>query len=96
MTQNEKITISLPFELIENPNVVWVDDKKIDDIIVESSPDGNRLIIPLGPSLNKITILGSHVIPEFEIAVMILVVSIFGMILASKTHSLNSLNVVNP
>ncbi len=87
-TQNEKITISLPFELIENPNTVWADDKKIEEFDVESSPDGNRLIIPLDSSPNKITIMGSHVIPEFEIAIMILLTSIFGIILVSKNHYL--------
>jgi len=95
-TLNDKITISLPFELIENPNTVWADDKKIEDFSVESSPDGTRLIIPLESSPSKITIMGSHVIPEFEITIMILLVSIFGIILLSKKHSLKPFNGLTP
>ncbi|NIP61300.1 MAG: PEFG-CTERM sorting domain-containing protein, partial [Nitrosopumilaceae archaeon] len=66
----------------------WADDKKIEEFSVESSPDGTRLIIPLESSPSKITIMGSHVIPEFEIAIMIMLISIFGIILLSKNHSL--------
>ena len=87
-TENEQITISLPFELIENPNAVWVDDKKVDDFTVEISNDGTRLVIPLESSPNKITVMGTHVIPEFEFVMFILIASVMGLMTLSKKHRL--------
>ena len=94
-TENEKITISLPFELIENPNTVWVDDKKVDNFTVEISNDGTRLIIPLESSPSKITIMGSHVIPEFEFVVLILIASIVGLVVLSKKQNLLKATISN-
>ena len=94
-TQNDKITLMLPTQLIENPNSVWVDDSKINDFSVESTSDGTRLIIPLNHSPEKITIMGSYVVPEFEIALVILLLGVLSIVGLSRKFNWNKTNILS-
>jgi len=75
--KNSQIVFILPEKLIENPNTVWVDGKLV-DTISKTTETNTRLIIPIENNSKEITIMGSHVIPEFGfLAISILGLGIF-------------------
>ena len=63
-TENEQISFVLPPELIENPNVVWVDGV-MTDFEIDDTATGIKLVIPIDPHSKEIKIMGTQVIPEF-------------------------------
>ena len=72
-TSSDEIRLILPDKLISNPMAVWVDGKEILDFNVELSSDGTLLTIPLDDTSQQITVMGTHVIPEFSSIVLILI-----------------------
>ena len=68
-TENEEIIFVIPPELIENPNMVWVDGV-ITDFEIDSTATGIKLVIPITPHSKEIKIMGTYVIPEFGFLVM--------------------------
>ncbi len=68
-TENEEITFVIPPELIENPNMVWVDGV-ITDFKIDNTATGIKLVIPITPHSKEIKIMGTHVIPEFGFLVI--------------------------
>jgi len=87
-TKNDKITMSIPRDLLEDPNTVWVDENQV-DFESEETVDGTKLIIPLGASPSEVKIMGTKVIPEFAGLVYVtLIISILGILLFSKAKFL--------
>ncbi len=68
-TENEEIIFVIPPELIENPNMVWVDGV-ITDFEIDNTATGIKLVIPITPHSKEIKIMGTYVIPEFGFLVM--------------------------
>jgi len=84
-TISEKITFVLPTELIQNPNVVWV-DSVITDFETDVTSTGTKLIIPIPAYANEIKIMGTQVIPEFGIfALSILGVGLISTLLLTRS-----------
>ena len=83
-TENDQLEIRLPEGLIKNPNAVWVDDIQITDYTSEKQGDITLMIIPLEHNSERITIMGTQVIPEFGSVVgIVLVLSIVAVIMIS-------------
>ena len=84
-TQSGNITFVLPTELIQNPNVVWVDGVIVDfDMDVTST--GTKLMIPIPLHSEEVKIMGTQVIPEFGfLALGILSIGIFSTLLLTRS-----------
>lgn len=83
-TENEQITMILPYELIENPNTAWVDGIQT-DFTSEDTSSGTKLVIPITPNSKEIKIMGTHVIPEFGFLVLgVLSVSMISAIVITR------------
>ena len=83
-TENEQITLILPPELIENPNLVLVDDVQT-DFEIDTTSSGIKLTVPIEFDSKEIKIIGTSVIPEFgPLAMMILGISVVVMIVMSQ------------
>ena len=84
-TKSGNITFVLPTELIQNPNVVWVDGVSVDFEIDETST-GTKLIIPIPLHSEEIKIMGTQVIPEFGfLALGILSIGVFSTLLLTRS-----------
>ena len=84
-TENEEITFVIPPELIENPNMVWVDGI-MTDFEMDDTTTGIKLVIPIAPHSKEIKIMGTHVIPEFGFLVMgILSVGLISTIILTRS-----------
>ncbi len=87
-TENEKITLILPFKLIENPNTVWVDGV-MTDFETDITSTGTKLVIPIIPHSKEIKIMGSHVIPEFGfIAIGVLSIALLSSVFFTRSRLL--------
>ncbi len=87
-TENEKITLILPFKLIENPNTVWVDGV-MTDFETDITSTGTKLVIPIIPHSKEIKIMGSHVIPEFGfIAIGVLSITLLSSVFFTRSRLL--------
>lgn len=88
-TNNNEIKIILPEEVISNPNAVWLDGIQTNNFDLGLSHEGTILTIYLDSSPKEIIVMGSHVIPEFGmLALLVLVVSLMSVILLSKKTNL--------
>ena len=84
-TQSEKITLVLPEELIQDPNVVWVDGT-ITDFETDVTSDGTKLTIPILINSEEIKIMGTRVIPEFGfLALGVFSIGIFSTLLLTRS-----------
>ena len=84
-TKSGNITFVLPTELIQNPNVVWVDGMSVDFEADETST-GTKLIIPIPLHSEEIKIIGTQVIPEFGfLALGILSIGVFSTLLLTRS-----------
>ena len=84
-TQSENITFVLPTELIQNPNVVWVDGVIV-DFEMDVTSAGTKLMIPIPLHSEEIKIVGTQVIPEFGfLALGILSIGIFSTLLLTRS-----------
>lgn len=63
-SENDKITLVLPTELIENPNTAIVNGE-ITGFESEITSSGTKLVIPISSDTTEIKIMGTKVIPEF-------------------------------
>ena len=78
--QSDDITFILPLNLIENPNVVFIDGEMVE---FESKDDtfGTKLIIPITMDSQEIKILDTKVILEFGfLTISILSISIVSIL----------------
>jgi len=84
-TKSGNITFVLPTELIQNPNVVWVDGVIV-DFEMDVTSTGTKLIIPIPLHSNEIKIMGTQVIPEFGfLALGILSIGVFSTLLLTRS-----------
>ena len=80
----DSLIIMLPEELIENPNIVWIDDQQITDFESYYEDGITTMIIPLEADSEEVTIVGSSVVPEFgSVAALIFAVAIISTVLLS-------------
>lgn len=78
------LVLYLSKELIKNPNVIWADGKSITDFKVKSEGGINVVTIPVTDTTERVTILGSSVVPEFGImTLLILATSLIAIIFVS-------------
>jgi predicted secreted protein with PEFG-CTERM motif len=75
------LTLMLPKNLINGPLVVWADGQQISNSVFTEGGEINSLEIPLKRDSQRVTIVGTTVVPEFgTIATAILAVGIFSLI----------------
>jgi len=87
MNEDNTLILILPSHLISGISLVTIDGITTEKFTQKFENDFTTLVInEVPPFANSITIKGSTVIPEFEkIVLLILVISIVGIILFSKT-----------
>ncbi len=92
--EDNTLTLMLPKNLISGPLVIWVDGEEITDSIMTEGEEINKLEIPLNRDSDRVTLVGTSVVPEFgTIAMMILVVGIISIIaLSFKSQKFMILN----
>jgi len=79
--EDNTLTLMLPKNLISGPLVIWADGQEISDVIMTEGEEINKVEIPLNRDSNRVTIVGTSVVPEFgTIAMTILAVGIFSLI----------------
>jgi len=84
-TESGNITFVLPTELIQNPNVVWVDGMSA-DFEMEETATGTKLMVPIPLHSEEIKIMGTQVIPEFGfLALGILSIGVFSTLLLTRS-----------
>lgn len=90
-SNEEQFTIKIPKEMITAQNgdfVILVDGIEV-EFGLESSGDVNILSIPVFSGAQEIEIIGTNVIPEFPIGVLvILVATMFSVLLLTKRNQL--------
>ena len=75
------LTLMLPKDLISGPLVIWADGQEISDSKMSEEEEFNILEIPLNRDSDRITLVGSSVVPEFgTIAMAILAIGIISLI----------------
>ena len=83
-TENEQIVLTLPSEIIENPNTAWVDGIQT-EFSSEDTSSGKKLVIPITPHSKEIKIMGTHVIPEFGfLSLVVLSISILLVVVIAR------------
>lgn len=95
-TENEQIILTLPSEIIENPNTAWVDGIQT-EFTSEDTSSGKKLVIPIALHSKEIKIMGTHVIPEFGfLSLGVLSISILLVIVIAryKFSAKNSLQLL--
>lgn len=86
-SNDHDLELRLPTQLIDGPFVIWADGEKITNFESERDGDLSTLYIPLTSESEKLTIVGTTVVPEFgTIAMLILLVSILSVMIFSKTR----------
>ena len=84
-TKSRNITFVLPTELIQNPNIVWIDGVSV-DFEMDKTSTGTKLIIPIPLHSEEIKIMGTQVIPEFGfLALGILSIGVFSILLLTRS-----------
>jgi predicted secreted protein with PEFG-CTERM motif len=84
-SENDDITFILPFNLIENPNAVFVDGV-MTEFESKDTSSGTKLIIPITVDSQEIKIMGTKVIPEFGfLAISILSISIVSILFLTRS-----------
>jgi len=79
--EDNTLTLMLPKNLISGPLVIWADGQEISDVTMTEEGEINKVEISLNRDSERITIVGSSVVPEFgTIAMTILAVGIFSLI----------------
>ena len=81
------LALTLPKGLIDNPVAVWVDGEAADfDSAADSA--ATRVDIQIDPSSREIRIMGSDIVPEFGVALLILAISVASVVVFSKKAGL--------
>jgi len=83
--QNDDNTLILYLskDLISNPNVIWADGNPVPNFKVISEGGKNIITIPVTETTERVTILGSSVVPEFgALTVIVLATSMIAVIFA--------------
>lgn len=89
-SSDHDLVLKLPSELLDGPYVVWADGKKLTNFQHEIEDEMNILIIPLTEKSKTLTIVGTHVIPEFgTVAIMVLLVAIISVIVFTSKSRLH-------
>jgi len=79
--EDNTLTLMLPKNLISGPLVIWADGQEISDVTMTAEGEINKVEIPLNRDSNRVTIVGTSVVPEFgTIAMTILAVGIFSIV----------------
>ena len=91
--EGDNLVIHLPLGLIENPNSVWINDQQISDFESVINGDITTLAIPLEHDAEEVVIMGTSVVPEFGITVLILIVSILIIVLITQNKKMNFLTL---
>ncbi len=82
---DDQFIVHLPDVLIKNPSEVWLDGIHITDFESEKNRGIVTLTIPLEDNSERVTILGSAVIPEFDsLLPIVMVLGIIPAIILSK------------
>ena len=90
-SDNDNLLLRLPAELIDGPFVVWVDGQQISEFNHTKEGNLNILNLELSKSSKMITIIGTHIIPEFGIiAVSVLAVAVLCIVVSTRTLPLQS------
>ena len=88
-SDNNDLELRLPSALIDDPFVIWVDEKKISDFEYIRDGDLNVLFLPLDADSKILTIVGTSIVPEFgSIVLMLLGISVVTMIVLSQRSKL--------
>jgi len=88
-SDNNELELRLPSALIDGPFVIWVDEKKLSDFEYIQDGDLNVLFLPLDADSKILTIVGTSIVPEFGLMVLMLFgVSIATMIVLSQRFKL--------
>ena len=88
-SENEQITLTLPKNLIENPNAVLVDGVMTDFESQMTSDLSTILVIPITADSAEIKIVGTKVIPEFGfLALSILSVGLVSTLFLARSKFL--------
>ena len=75
------LTLMLPKDLISGPLVIWADGQEISDFKISEEEGLNILEIPLNRDSDRVTLVGSSVVPEFgTIAMAMLAIGIVSLI----------------
>lgn len=89
-SSDNTLLLKLPSELLDGPYVIWADGKKIIDFEHEKENEINTLLIPLNDQSKLLTIVGTHVVPEFgTYAVLVLVSAIMSIVVMTAKFKLN-------
>ena len=91
---DDTLTLMLPKNLISGPLVIWSDGQEISDSLMTVEGEINKVEIPLNRDSDRVTIVGTSVVPEFGTLTMaILAVGIFSLIaLTFKSQKFKILN----
>jgi len=82
---DDQFVVHLPDVLIKNPNAVWIDGIQVTDFESEKNRGIVTLTIPLEDNSERVEILGSEVIPEFDsLLPIVMVLGIIPAIILSK------------
>jgi len=82
---DDLFVVHLPDVLIKNPNAVWIDGVQITEFESEKNRGIVTLTIPLEDNSERVEILGSAVIPEFDsLLPIVMVLGIIPVIILSK------------
>jgi predicted secreted protein with PEFG-CTERM motif len=86
VTKDSDLVIDLPTGLIDGPFLgIQLDGQFIKNFTIDSQSGINVVTIPITPLTEQVSIIGSHVVPEFgPIAGMILVASIIATIVFAR------------
>ncbi len=92
--EDDTLTLMLPKNLISGPLVIWSDGQEISDSLMTVEGEINKVEIPLNRDSDRVTIVGTSVVPEFGTLTMaILAVGIFSLIaLTFKSQKFKILN----
>lgn len=93
---DSQISLSLPRDLIDAEldgvdvsYVVELDDVRITNFKESKTETERVLTINLDKNVEKIDIIGTHVVPEFPLVIIILVISIMMLLIMSKKYKLS-------
>jgi len=77
------LTLYLSKDLISNPNVIWADGESVTNFKVSSERGINIVTIPVTETTERVTILGTSVVPEFGVlSTVVLATSMIAVIFA--------------
>ena len=79
--EDNTLTLMLPQGLIDGPLVIWADNEEVSSATITEEGEITKVEIPMNTNTDRITLVGTSVVPEFgAITMMILAAGIFSLI----------------